>query len=194
MAYDKPDKTKTLTEAFSKSATAKHQKALNKRVRAKHLKECRRKGRGGRPPPQDKVVVQARRWLNNESRKVTRIAVVMIGRFVEEKAEARKAQGAGKELADWWKVVSSRKERDDQALKALVEESGTMNPDDWRRVRKIAVEKHGDGDEGGVPLQMEMEGLENGNGEEDDESSDMGLEPVTRAATETLDDDDDEVL
>lgn len=36
-------------------------------------------------------------------------------------------------------LVASRKERDDQALKVLVEEPWTMTPDDWWRVRILEL-------------------------------------------------------
>lgn len=105
-------------------------------------------------------------------------------RFVQERAVAKRAQGVEKGAGDWWKVEPGKTKR---GIMRMLEEAGTMNPEDWRK-RKEKEEDSGDGD---VELPVEMEGMEEDDIEEQEggyESSDMGLEPVTRAVSEEVDD------
>ncbi len=73
-------------------------------------------------------------------------ALEMMHRFLEERDAALEAQGVEEGAQDWWEEVKSRKQReDDEAWRVLVEDSGTTNPDDWRR-KKLEVEQ-GDRDD-----------------------------------------------
>lgn len=126
----------------------------------------------------EKAAAQFNRWTNHPHEFTLKLqmlgptktvpepsALAMMRRFIKERDVALEAQGVEEEAKDWWDLVPSRKERDYQALKALAAETVTTNIDDWRRLRNVAVEKYGDRDEGGVPLQMEVESFKDENRE-----------------------------
>lgn len=102
------------------------------------------------------ATAQFNRWTNHPDEFILKLqllgptktvphpaALAMMHRFIKERDVALEAQGVEEGAQDWWEEVKSRKQRDDdEAWRVLVEDSGTTNPDDWRR-EKLDVEEEG---------------------------------------------------
>ncbi|KAL8920739.1 MAG: hypothetical protein Q9208_006069 [Pyrenodesmia sp. 3 TL-2023] len=124
---------------------------------------------------------------------------VAVAQFELQRQEARRAQSVEKGAKDWWVEAPGRNEREKRAWRILVEDSGTIRVDELRK-KKMEAQKDGDEEAGGVALpvdmDMETEGTEEQetifvDGDEWEGLSDVSVEgpvPVTRAATEDVDD------